>query len=679
MSMAATAEFASAPDAPAAAPVDLGGRCDIMPGSPLPDLDSPGGEAFVARVRRDRKSDQFAIIVDGRVPARIEALPAFRGMEHPNVLRVLDWGTVDWPLEDRRRFAIVFERPAGRRLMESLDDVREPLPDDVIVRGLLPAMLSVLRDMNMRGVTSGALRPTNLFFRDPASGGIVLGDCVSSPAGYGQPLLLETIERGMAQPSGRGPGLISDDLYALGVTLLILSLGRNPLRGMEEDAALRAKMDKGTYPALTAGVRVPQSLIEPLRGLMADDGKQRWSLSDLEMWLQGRRLSPKQPQVPRRGARPFEFGGDEHWHCRALARGMAANPAAAAPVIERGDLDKWLRRSLGDEARADLVQNAIDSASIGGRGSNQEDRTVARVVTALDPPAPLRYRGIAVMPDGVGTALAEAVCTGASVQPLAELILAQLPMFWVSCQTDFRAEHVPLVQLFDLQRTLLEHTGPGFGIERLLYELNPACPCQSPLVRDQHVLTMAELMAALNTVAARPARGRDPMDRHIAAFIAAQHKKINDQFFTALTSADPARRMTATLRILAEVQNRFGPANLPQLCDWLVSMMEPAFKRFKHRPTREKLKEEARLLAREGVIEKLVRLVDNPDAIRHDDKGFLAAIRQHEALTKEIQRLEARIRTGGSAAEGTGRRVAAVISNVLAMGGLILTVVMMAG
>lgn len=230
----AVAETLSAPEPTSAAPVDLGGRCEIIPDSPLPDFDSPGGSAYVARLRRDRRTDQFAIMVEGRVPARIEALPTFRGLEHPNALRVIDWGTVDWTPENRRRFTIVFERPGGRRLMDGLDDQRDPLPDDLLLRGVLPALLSVLRDLNVRGTTCGALRPSNLFFKDPTNSVIQLGDCVSSPAGYGQPVLLETIERGTARPAGRGLGTISDDLYALGVTLLLLSAGRNPLQGMED-------------------------------------------------------------------------------------------------------------------------------------------------------------------------------------------------------------------------------------------------------------------------------------------------------------------------------------------------------------------------------------------------------------------------------------------------------------
>lgn len=659
-------------------PIDLGGRCEIMPTSPLPGLDSAGGAAFAARLSRDRKTECFAIITERSVPARIEMMSSFRAIDNPAVTRLLDWGAVEWTPEGKRRFAVIFERPGGRRVMNDLSDMREPFSDDQIVRGLMPNLLYALREMNARGMTCGAIRPTNLFYKDTASGMVMLGDCLSTPAGYGQPALVETIERSMAQPSGRGPGTIGDDLYALGVTLLVLHLGRTPLPDADDDTIIRMKMDRGTYPALTGHLRLPQALLEPLRGLMTDDPKQRWTLSDLDLWLQGRRLSPKQPQVPRRGARPYEFQGEQLMHCRALARGLARNSAAAAPVIERGDVEKWVRRAVGDETRAEMVQTAITSASVGGRSATQEDKLVARVTMALDPPSPIRYRGIAVMPDGLGTALAEAIWQNASVQPYAELVLAQLPMFWVNCQADFRPEYVPMIQAYDGYRALLEHAGMGFGIERILYELCPACPCLSPAIRDYYALTPAEVLAALDHLATKPTRGRDPVDRHVIGFLTTHHKKMNDRLLTPLSGQhDPARRMIAMISVLADVQDRYGPARLPNLCNWMVSLMDPVFKRFKNRETREKMKAEVNQAARDGVLEALVRIVDNVEAIRADDKGFLSAMRQYENLTRQIEQLKSGAYVRSDAADHAGKQVAAIVTSVIAGLTLIGTIIFM--
>ncbi|WP_245580077.1 serine/threonine protein kinase [Niveispirillum irakense] len=660
------------------APVDLGGRCEIMPGSPLAGLDSAGGSAFASRMARDRKTESFAIITDRPVPARVEALSGFRTIENPALMRLLDWGTVDWTPDGKRRFALVYERPGGRRVMNDLSDVREPFNDDLVTRTLMPNLLYVLREMNARGLTCGAIRPNNLFYKDTVSSAVMLGDCLSTPTGYAQPVLMETIERAQAQPAGRGPGTIGDDLYALGITLLVLVLGRHPLPDLDDEGLIRAKMDRGTYSALTGHLRLPQSLLEPLRGLMTDDAKQRWSLSDLDMWLQGRRHSSKQPQIPRRGARPFDFQGDQLLHCRSLARALARNTAAAAPLIERGEVEKWVRRSVGDETRAEMVQTAITSASVGGRAATQEEKLVARVTIALDPPSPIRYRGIAVMPDGLGPAMAEAMWQNGSIQPYAELVLAQLPMFWVNCQPDFRPEYVPMVQSYDGQRTLLEHVGMGFGIERVLYELCPACPCLAPHLRDYYVLTPAELLAALEQIATKPTRGRDPVDRHVMAFLTTHHKKLNDRLLQPLSSQhDPARRIIAMISILADVQNRFGPARLPHLCAWMVTLMEPVFKRFKNKETREKMKIEVAQAARDGVLDALVRIVDNIDVIRADDKGFLTAMRQYESLTRQIDRLRSGASLKSDATDHAGRQIAAVVTSVIAGLTMIGTVIFM--
>lgn len=676
----ATAAQKAAPDL-VYEPVDLGGRCEILPGSRLPDLDSPAGPSFVTRSKRERRTELFATIVETPVPARIEVLATLRGLEHPHILRVVDWGTVTWPLESRRRFAIVFERPAGRRLMDTLSDVRDPMGEDVIVRQIMPAMLSCLKDLGSRGITCGAVRPTNLFFRDPAAGGILLGDCVSVPPGYAQPLLFEPAERAMAQPSGRGPGTIGDDLYALGITLLILAVGRNPVRALDDESLLQSKIDRGTYITLASGVRLPQTLIEPLRGLTIDDPRQRWTVQDLDLWLQGRRLTPKQASTIKRAGRPFELNGQEMYHCRPLARALAAQPAVAAQIIERGDLDKWLRRSLSDDARAEAVQAAIESAGAGTRPASLEDRVVARTCIALDPAAPIRYKGRVVMPDGIGTALAEAVATGGGgQQSIAEILLAQLPMFWVSSQVDFRPEHVPMVQSFDYMRTLLEQTGPGFGLERVLYEMNPALHCLSPQIADQHALTLSDLLLALDTVATSPVHGRDPMDRHVAAFIATHHKRLNDRLLNPLAAVgDNTRRLIATLSILADVQSRYGPSSLPNLCQWLVSLLDPALKRFKNRRTRDRIKQEAQRLARDGSLEALLKLLDDPQTLKADERGFMQAMQKHETLTRQIDKLKRGIDNRGVIAEGTGRQIAAVASSVIAMAMLIVIVLLMAG
>lgn len=655
-------------NAPVFDPVKLSERYEIIPSSPIPGLNSPGGAGFAAKGLRDKRIEPFALVCTGAALPRSDVASTIANLDTNTVMRLLDWGVADWPPEKCRRFVMVFEKPGGRRLMNTLADVVEPMPEDQVTRVVLTPIVHALREMSSRGVTHGGIRPTNMFYRDLTAANLMLGECVSSPPGYAQPVLLETIERGMSTPAGRGHGSSADDMYSLGATLLILLLGRNPMSGMEDEQILQAKIERGSYPAMVGQTRLPLGITEVVRGLLVDDPKQRWSVNDLDLWLSGRRLSPKQPQIARRAARPLEYQGQDLWFARTVARAIGRNPAVATPIIENGELDKWLRRSLADETRADAVAHAVQTATATSKGGSVADRLVARVCMALDPAAPIRYKNRAVMIDGIGAALAEAFLRGDSPQPVAEVIGNQLPMFWANVQSDFRPEFVPLVQMFDQLRGFLDRSAPGLGLERVLYEMNPSMPCISPMTIKYYPLTPVELLRALDWTASGGERPREPIDRHVAAFLACRHKKTDEMLYSQLAqSVEPLRRNIAMLTILADVQMRTGAEPLPHLCAWMVGMLEPVFKRFHNRPKQAEVRRQAETAAHQGRLGDLLKICDDPESLNSDVKGFENAQIAFREATGEIDKLKSTIANRNSIIEGTGRQAAAVVSSLLSM------------
>lgn len=649
-------------------PLRLGDRFEILPLQPLPALDGVSGPAFGARSVRGRKVECFAIICSGEIPPRTDVPTTLSAIDNPGLVRFLDQGLVPWGQGGARRLAMVFERPLGRRLRANLETVLEPIPEDQIQRVVMQSLVPVLKDLAGRGVTHGNIRPTNLFLRDAGgAAGLVLGECASTPPGIGQPMAFETIERAMADPAGRGFGSPADDLFAFAVTLLFLALGRNPTQDLDDESLLTARIERGSYAALVGTARVPALLVEPLRGLMIDDPKQRWGMNQLELWLSGRRLSPKQALLLKRAARPVEFAGLEVWHCRGLARVLGRNAGAAALLIDGGELDRWLRRGMLDDVLAESVASAAEGAVAGG-SRTAIDRVVARVGIALDPGAPIRYRDKSVMPDGIAVALADACLRRDSAQSLAEILAWQLPTFWVHAQAEFRADLVPVIQTADAMRALLEKAGPGFGLERVLYEMNPYLHCLSPVVIEYRAVTPADLLTALEIAAGRRDRPRDPFDRHIVAFLATRHRRLEDAVFAQLTvSSDPVRSVSAMLTILGDIQVRFSVGPLPGLCQWLCTLIEPAFARFYNRPYREVARKRVEKAAGDGRLVDLLRCIDDPEAISKDTRGFAGARRNHRAITLEMEKLRGLIAKPDEATETTGRQIAAVVSSVVAI------------
>ncbi len=652
----------------------LGTHVEIYPASPLPDFNNEGAAAFAARFKDDANSDLVAYICTGALPARFDIINSLRIIDHPSVLRLMESGAVSWP-DGQRYGALVFQRPMAQRFMRTLDEAHAPLSEDVINRFFVAPMVGALAEFMRTGIVHGAIRSTNVFWRANSAAPPQLGECVTTPPGVGQPALFETIERAMAMPSGRGPGHHADDCYAFGVMVALLILGQNPFRGMDDRAVLQLKMERGSFNAIIGHHRLSPTHSELLRGLLTDDSRQRWTASDMEQWLGGRRLTPKSSDVERRATRHLDFSGREFWQVRPLANAFAAHVPEAARMIQGGALDKWLRRSLGDDSKADDIADAISSIKDGTKTANYEDNLVARVCIALDPAAPIRYRGLSIMAGGIAAMLAEGIVTGSNIQNLLEIINGQLVTFWVDMQKAMKTELVPIAQQFERLASILEKTTYGNGVERAVYELNPAIPCLSPMLRGHHVTSPRAILPALERVSTSSSRPRDPMDRHIAAFLVVRDRRSELLMESMGAPESSPRRGLAMLNLYVDMQNRHGPESLPGIAQWLLPLLESSVRRYFGKMVRENLQKQVKDVAERGNLGALQQIVDSPRRLERDEQEFIAARLLYFSILKEINTLEGRMANREGLVRDFGTPAAASISSLVALMAVLFAIV----
>ncbi len=89
---------------------------------------------------------------------------------------------------------------------------------------------------------------------------------------------------------------------------------------------------------------------------------------------------------------------------------MAREPDHGLNAVRGNAVEQWLRRGLADAQLAARVEELVRHRSL-DRAPNDGDgeaELVMRVIAVLDPLAPLCWRGVALWPDGIGTALAAA-------------------------------------------------------------------------------------------------------------------------------------------------------------------------------------------------------------------------------------------------------------------------------
>jgi hypothetical protein len=616
--------------------VAIGRHIRLRTTQPMPQFDRKTAKAYGAFDKRSPSTPMYALVCDESAPPRLNILATLSRIENMPIVVPVDWGVVDWLDTGERRFAVAFEAPVGERIVADPEGSFRPWRDEKIVEQVIAPAVRVLTELDSRGVTHRGICLENIY---TGSSGAVLGEFVGVPAGFIQPAVYETIQAGQAAPEGRGEGTGADDLYALGVVIVMLLRGGNRMAGWSDEAVVAEKIANGSYFALLGRTSVSLKLMEPLRGLLCDIEAERWKIQDLEMWLNGRQLSPMQATLPTKARRPFAFDGVEYISPQALAHAMANRWPAALQLMRQGDMDLWAQRNLPNETQANRIRGLLVGGQTGQGGG--EDRALARLLMALDPAAPIRMRNLAARPRALAKVLALNYDKSNGIRDLViHAILAKLPQRWI----EFQLEGTPdpqEIQTFERMGFFLGRNQPGYGVERFIYEFNDDWPCLSPLVRGQFVHTIEALLPALERLAQSGDTRSEPVDRHIIAFCAARMYPQPERLLQGLADArDSITRQRAILHLLAQLQRRHGPAKLPALTRWVGEFANPVVESLRNQKLKDRARKALERAVEQGSLVEMVAGVDDPEARRRDVSGFEIAQKEYERITREIDWLE---------------------------------------
>jgi serine/threonine protein kinase/tetratricopeptide (TPR) repeat protein len=243
---------------------------------------SPGDPTATAP-RRDQGLQRAA------ADAMRQEISLLSRLDHPGILRVLSFGTVELDEAHASDGELLPESPylvTPWARSGSLD--RSPPPEDwPALRGILRALLLALAHAHARGVVHRDLKPANvLLIGDPSEGPLrpVLSDfgiafallraqrsmTPSADDQLGTPAYMAP-EQVLGPPMEQGPAM---DLYALGCLAFRLASGRPPFVG-PTDEVLRAHALLPP-PNLRANLAVPEGFAEWVAVLLAKEPHQRF-------------------------------------------------------------------------------------------------------------------------------------------------------------------------------------------------------------------------------------------------------------------------------------------------------------------------------------------------------------------------------------------------------------------
>ncbi|MBY0428600.1 MAG: hypothetical protein K2Q32_05215, partial [Alphaproteobacteria bacterium] len=329
--------------------------------------------------------------------------------------------------------------------------------------------------------------------------------------------------------------------------------------------------------------------------------------------------------------------------------------------ITNQDLTRWISHGFSDDKAIKNLDHAI-TATRTQRFGPEDERLVSNVQIALDPLAPIRYRGIRVYPTGIAALMTQMILTDAPMTNFAELVLNGLPTVWYSYQHDTKQGGLILaIQTCEKAVEIIQNKSLGFGLERFLYDMTPTLPCLNPQVRDRYALSPKQLLEALERRA--PLGGLQLIDRHIAAFLMSRDKKISQIIMQNIDQVrDMTRRNIGILNLYTNLQEQYGPDHLKNLAAILLPLTEEAVKRFHNRPRQERVRKELKAAAATGRLANLLILVDDTDTVILDAQEFVAAKVLYRETEEEAERLVNYAKDKKLLAEQAGQPLAAVIA-----------------
>lgn len=656
----------------------LADRYEILSGERLPHLDSPGVPAYAVHDREDAAAELFALIPPGHLACRAFQQPIDQVVTS-HMLWPRSAGIVDWPVsghgEDAvwgRKPAMIFPKPGGERLIANAKAGVPAFSESQIVKQVVEPLIHALRDISPSGVIHRAIRPDNLFYQLGNSGGVILGECFSMPPGYANGATFETIENAGCMPCGRAIGNPSDDFYALGVVILMLHLGRNPTLGMTDEQIILAKINYGSFAALAGREKLPASLSELLRGLLNDKAAERWNMRMVEGWLQGQHFSPALPYLPQRASRPITFAGVEHVNKPSLGHAMSWHWSEAIQLVDQPEFDLWIRRSFNEEKASDVVMKIRSVAQGFGPPAGMRDRLVGRLIAYLAHPGPICYKDLRISLNGLGTVLADIIDNQELINQFGDLLRGKIHQAWIQEQPSLRPEQIQALRPLDDAEAFVDRIGLGYGIERVLYDLVPKTPCRSPLVHDFYVTELRDLLPALDAAMPGLEAGTKPIDRHIAAFIAAGLKRSLDRELAELNNAtEPGETALAILHLLAIVQGVHPTNKLSNLAQAMRELLQPSLTSFHLASTRERISKQVDRHLSTCDFGAVLLLFDPEGAARRGDEiGYAAARNAYKHKAKEVAWIENGGLTATVRIRNIAHRTAAMGSALMASVGI---------
>jgi eukaryotic-like serine/threonine-protein kinase len=603
-------------------------------------------------------------VVDYYHPHRHTALGKLREVHHPHLIELVEAGIVFIEPWKANRFVIIYEQPEGVSLASLLEQKQFYKPSEIMKRLIAP-IAAALQKLEASEVHHGNINPDNIFISPTR---VILGDCLAEPAGLMQPDIYEPLEHIQAPPDVRGNGTMASDMYALAIIALDVMNVLGSRKQLTREQLLSVLLTRGSYNSFVLQEQMmPLSVVDFLRGVLIETPSERWKPDHIMLAAGGKQFNLIAPNIPQDSKRTQSFEGVEHTTMRALAYAFRASPDAACNTLRDPKFIKWLETIPYQAETKDRMEKVSQRMRRITASSAQRHELLARAISILDPDGPIRYKELSVHPSHLPLFLCQLMRSADMNQRslLQELLTADLIVFW----RELRPSHFHSLG-WDPEaiRSVLRFHSLGFGIERLMYEMNPAMSCLSQDYLPYYATNAKTLLQILDSTAMQ--HEQSPfLDRHIMAFISARagiRKEVPMKEYKDYPEIANHLELKSII-MLAVIQEKTKAGALHGLSCRASLVIIECIEAFRSRDVRASLSRDMKIALPKGSLGLLVRILQNKDYLNKDTMGYQVAAVQFRKNASTLIHLRDK-RSMSTKALKRGLSVAFLISLMILFG-----------
>lgn len=589
--------------------------------------------------------EMYALVFEKKFPIRMDALTAMRRAQSSHLVKVFSFGKAFNPQTKAEAFAVILEKPPSLTLSEYMLD-RKRLDEKIITRRLLDQFLSAIQPFSLVGAVHGRINPDNIYF-DKTSGRMVLGECLSDFCGYSQNPAYESLNMLLCHDAAKDTSDLSADYFSLGMIVLFLYTGNVPFENMGKGDILDWRLQHGSSDAVMKRyineVETPLSRRNDslLRGLLTDSDEERWGLRELRSWLRMEDVMVQASKVHKESSNAFAFDGKEYYSAKYLAYDLHKKWPVAKRSLRIGELVRWMNLGLKRPDAADVIELLVPNP-------NQEvilsDEKLARIIITLDPGGPIRYHSFASSIHGLGPLLTYTFIQGDRelLQHFGFIFSDGLVQYWINQQKNPDTFTFGVLGWSPIKvRQNMRRNSLGFGMERTLYDLSRSLACQSKLVENAYAVDLKDLLIALDGFAGDKTK-TDPIDRHVAAFIASRIGLVEEMTIRALKSYPSISKnpQVHTLGLLTVAQNESGAPPLHNLSEWMIERLTNLYDLLHGKSIRNEVKVKLKKASRTGRLKDMYFIIAAPTYIKRDHYALKKARREYHQLSQVVHHLK---------------------------------------